>query len=1853
MNKTLLTFVMMTLCGYSFSQGIWQTAAKRIDSNVFESKQSLQNPHVFALNTTALKNVLSQASDRTASIQSNTIVSFPTPSGMMENFAMMESSNMDPALAARYPEIKSYVGRSLQNPETTIHISLSPLGLQAMTISADRSAIIIEPYTKDLQTYVVFNRSESNTTDHFECAVIDAAQDTYDNSDITARPNADDGKIRNYRLALSVTGEYTAYFGGTKALALAAINNTMTRVNGVFRKDFGVHMNLIANNDDIIYLNHATDPYSSALAGSGGAWNLEVQNNLTAVIGNANYDIGHLFGGAGGGGNAGCIACVCRNPTTGSPKGKGSGFTSPSNGNPSGDKFDIDYVAHEMGHQFGAYHTFTYANEGTYTQVEPGSGSTIMGYAGITGPTNNLQVNSDSFFHAISIQQVTNFVKTTTCATTTLTGNATPTVNAGLDYTIPKGTPFVLTGVGSDSNNDPLTYIWEQTDMGTSLVSIPSLLHATGPAFRSLQPSTSPVRYFPKLATVQTGALTGAWESLSNVNRLYRFRLTVRDNRLSGPANNSDDVVITVNAAAGPFVVNSPNTAVSYAGGSTQTVTWNVAGTTGNNINEASVDILLSTDGGNTFPTTLASDVPNDGSQSITIPNSAGTQNRIMVKGSNHIFFDISNTNFTITGSAGDTVAPSAPTGLTASGTTQTTTSLSWNVATDNIAVTGYNIYQDGTLKSSVTGTTYAVTGLTPGTAYAFTIKAKDAAGNVSAASNTANVTTLELADTTAPSTPANLVASGTTQTTTDLSWNAASDNTAVVSYSIYQNGSYKGSSTTTSYDVTGLTAETTYSFTVKAKDAAGNLSAASNTRSVTTLSIPDTAAPTVPANLTASATTQTTTDLTWTAASDNTAVIGYNVYKDGVLLTTVTGTSHDVTGLTAATTYAFVVKAKDAAGNLSNASNTRNVTTLDLPDTAAPSVPANLTASAITQTTTDLTWTAATDDTAVTGYNIYKNGVLLATVSGTSYDVIGLSASTTYAFTVKAKDAAGNLSAASNTRNVTTLAVPDTTAPTAPTSLSASQTTQTTTKLTWVGSTDNIGVTYYNIYRNGVYTVSVSVGNTSTVTGLSPATTYTFAVKAKDDAGNLSAYSNTITVTTLAVPDTTIPSTPTNLVASGTTQTSTNLSWNASTDNIGVATYSVYRNGAYIGFATGTTYNVTGLTASTTYAFTVKAKDAAQNLSAVSNTVNVTTLSPPDITAPTAPTNLAATQTTQTSTKLTWTQATDNVAITYYNIYRNGAYLVSVSVGSTFTVTGLTAATTYSFAVRARDAADNLSASSNTINVTTLNNPDTTAPSVPTNLVATNTTQTTTSLTWTAATDNTAVTGYNVYRNGAYLAATTGTTYNVTGLTASTTYAFTIKAKDAANNISASSNTANVTTLDIPDTTAPSVPANLTASNTTLTTTRLTWNAATDNRAVTGYNVYRNGAFLASATGTTYNVTGLTESTTYAFTVKAKDAADNLSASSNSVNVTTLTGADVTPPTTPLNLNASNITQTSVRLTWSASTDNVAVVTYSVYKDGVYVASATGTSYNATRLISGTTYAFTVKAKDAAGNLSAVSNTRTVTTLGNLDTTAPTTPTNLTASNTTQTTTRLSWNGSTDNVGVASYSIYRNGTYVASVTGTFYNVTRLTSSTNYAFTVKAKDAVGNLSLVSNTVNVRTLGVDITRPSAPTNLTAIETTSSSTRLVWEAAIDDVAVAYYNIYQNGEYLVSISTGTSFDVTNLTEETEYSFLVKARDEAGNLSEESNIVNISTPALLGVADNLPIAEFKIYPNPVTGNELHISLDDSQATYKIVNLLGQQIAQGLVENGTIPVTIVTEGAYILEVTSQGNHYVKRFIKK
>ncbi|MEZ4801639.1 MAG: GEVED domain-containing protein [Gelidibacter sp.] len=971
MTKNLLCILMFLSVTIAFPQksNLWQKQSAVSSSRIKVDKKNLPTSQIYSLDVNNLKQILSQAPKRESnSKSSNIIISFPNHQGQMERFRIIEASVMEADLQARFPEIRSYAGQGIDDPTAVIRFSISPLGFQSMRLSANEPASFIEPITSDLSRYSVYTRADIRATyNDFECKVTDVMNQ---NINGVAMRNADDGILRRYRLAMSVTGEYTQYFGGTKALALSAINATMTRVNGVFENDFNATMVLISNTDAVIYTNASSDPYST----NDSQWNSQLQSTLNSVIGSANYDIGHLMGATGNNGNAGCIGCVCVNNQ------KGSGYTTSTV--PTGDNFDIDFVAHEMGHQFGANHTFTFSNEsGTGAQMEPGSGSTIMGYAGITGATD-VQPHSDPYFHARSIEQVTDYIKTTSCQTNINTGNAVPTANAGSNYTIPKGTPFVLTGSATDANSgDVLTYCWEQYNTGNSSGTYPSTTRTSGVAFRSYNPTTDTKRYFPRLETIKTGATSWQWEAVPNVARTLNFRLTVRDNRAGGANNNSDDTVITVNGTAGPFVVTAPNTNVNWNAGTSQTVTWSVAGTTGNGVNAANVDILLSTDGGNTYPITILANTPNDGSQVITVPNNPGSQNRIMVKGSNHIFFDISNTNFTIGGAVSCTA--NVPTGLSASNVGSSSATLSWNSVTGATYDVQYRVVGASTWTTvAVTGTSTSLSGLSATTQYEAQVRSKCSGGSNSAYSSSVNFTTtaVQLNYCASASTNTNDEYIGRVQLNTINNPSGAqfySDFTSIstslskgTQYTVTVTPTWTGTVYNEGYSVwidyngdgdfsdsgeqvwTKAASKTTPvsgSFTVptSATSGATRMRVSMKYNGVPTAcetfqygevedytvnisgAAPDTTAPSTPTNLTASGTTQTTTNLSWSASTDNVGVTGYDVYQGSTVIATVTVTTYQVTGLTAATAYSFRVRAKDAAGNVSGYSNTVNVSTL------------------------------------------------------------------------------------------------------------------------------------------------------------------------------------------------------------------------------------------------------------------------------------------------------------------------------------------------------------------------------------------------------------------------------------------------------------------------------------------------------------------------------------------------------------------------------------------------------------------------------------------------------------------------------------------------------------------------------------------------------------------------------------------------------------------------------------------------------------------------------------------------------------------------------------------------------------
>lgn len=655
MKKILLFLVAIFSISFTYAQdAIW----KKVDDIPSGLALLPRDSHptefkLFMLNMSALKAQLVLAPSRNnVGQESNVIVAFPDSEGNLKRYKIYEASVMDPALAVKHPEIQSYVGLGVDDPTARIRFSTTIFGLHTMTLSGVDGATFIDPYSKDLNYYMVFNKSNLTTTKTFKCEVAEAGIDLADTTPIqNALNRASNSLYKTYRLALACTIEYAAFHvnaagvgSGTlaqkKAAVLAAMVVTMTRVNGVYERDMSLNMVLIANNESIINV-------TSDTLDNNNTNNVLLDQNQTfidATIGSANYDIGHVASTGGGG------VATPQSPCNDGIKARGvTGLPSPV-----GDEYDIDFVAHEMGHQFGCSHTFNgeQGNCGGGNRVqtsayEPGSGSTIMAYAGICSP-EDVQLHSDAYFHARSLLQMISFVNAGgNCAVAVANNNNPPVVNAGANYTIPNGTPFVLTGSATDVNGDSLTYCWEQYNFSSS-TALPSPTATGGPNFRSFNPTASPKRYFPAFASVLANNLATTWEVIPTVSRSMVFSLVVRDNRSPlGGQTERGTMNVTV-ASVGPFKVTSQSTNTAWDRNSTQTVTWDVAGTTANNINTANVNIRLSIDGGTTFPYLLAENTPNDGSEDVIAPNVTSSNCRIMVEAVGNIFYALNTKTFYI-----------------------------------------------------------------------------------------------------------------------------------------------------------------------------------------------------------------------------------------------------------------------------------------------------------------------------------------------------------------------------------------------------------------------------------------------------------------------------------------------------------------------------------------------------------------------------------------------------------------------------------------------------------------------------------------------------------------------------------------------------------------------------------------------------------------------------------------------------------------------------------------------------------------------------------------------------------------------------------------------------------------------------------------------------------------------------------------------------------------------------------------------------------------------------------------------------------------------------------------------------
>jgi subtilisin-like proprotein convertase family protein len=617
------------------------------------TRQIIPNKYrVVQLDVATFKNHIDNAPLEYNATSSKLTFDLPMPDGSTEQFAIVESPIMAEGLSAKYPVIKTYLGQGITNPRAVVRFGWTYKGFHAMVIS-EKGQIFIDQYSSDEREYYIsYYKKDFTTKKAFTCHTdeqADIIEFEHDDNPLNNNPENAGDQLRTYRLALACTGEYAQFHGGTVTGALSAMAVTMTRVNLIYETEVSVRMVMIANNNQLIFLNSGTDPYTNT---NGSTMLGQNRNTVNSVIGSANYDIGHVF--STGGGGIASLGSVCNNNR------KAQGVTGQNA--PIGDPFDVDYVAHEMGHQFSGNHTFNgtsgscSGNLASQSSYEPGSATTIMGYAGIC-PGQNIQNNSDAFFHTYTFDEIINFSingNGNNCAVVTNTGNNEPNVSAGTGgYFIPKSTPFELIGTANDPNGDPMTYSWEQFDLGAR--GEPNLPVGNAPIFRSFSPKTVPSRTFPQISDIVSNTQTMG-EILPSYGRDLSFRLTARDNKAGGGGVNYDGIAFKVTDNAGPFLVTAPNiSSVVWTEGTPATVTWDVANTDAAPVNCATVNIVLSIDGGFTYPITLATGVPNNGSTTLIVPQgSASTTARVRVQCATGVFFDISNTNFTI-------VAPSVP----------------------------------------------------------------------------------------------------------------------------------------------------------------------------------------------------------------------------------------------------------------------------------------------------------------------------------------------------------------------------------------------------------------------------------------------------------------------------------------------------------------------------------------------------------------------------------------------------------------------------------------------------------------------------------------------------------------------------------------------------------------------------------------------------------------------------------------------------------------------------------------------------------------------------------------------------------------------------------------------------------------------------------------------------------------------------------------------------------------------------------------------------------------------------------------------------------------------------------------
>jgi subtilisin-like proprotein convertase family protein len=664
-NLFLLSFFIISNTLLFAQKSIWsKTDESRIVlTPQMERKIQPEKYTLWQADFQAIKSTLDKAPlEFTNAAQQPLVFELPLPNVGLVKFKTIESPVYAPGLYAKYPVFKTFAAVGGERGEYKARFDYTLNGFSAIVSTPD-GEVYIDPFATGQTTYYIsyftYDNKDKNQTKGLTCG---AEHEDFSPNINSANPFQSTGAarsgdlvtVRKYRLAITATGEFSAKHGGTKASALSYVVQLVNRCNKKFSDELAIRFELIANNDTLIFTDAAKDPF---LKGNLGKEILSVSTSvIKARVGDANYDVGHTVAGpcsdVGGVANAGVI---CNNAS------KGSGMSGDAGG--TADQFAVTIMCHEMGHQFSASHTMSACGNGddqsqvaSSSAIEPGSGTTIMSYDGSCG-TDNI---TGQYWHKItdvysvgSLEQMMEHSRTgsgNSCPEKTLISNHIPNVDIPLPngLNIPIGTPFELTAVGSDMDNDPISYSWEQADDGM-YVPLGSKKTLFANTFRVFEPVTTPTRIFPKLADILANKTTKA-ELYPDTTRNYTFRCTVRDNNITGGGTVWDEIKFKSTHTAGPFVIKYPNTAFDTLSSSEYSVLkWDVANTDKALVNAQNVDILLSTDGGFNFSTFLLKNTPNDGSEGVIIPSGIATASaRIKIKPTDNIFFTISQKNFTV-----------------------------------------------------------------------------------------------------------------------------------------------------------------------------------------------------------------------------------------------------------------------------------------------------------------------------------------------------------------------------------------------------------------------------------------------------------------------------------------------------------------------------------------------------------------------------------------------------------------------------------------------------------------------------------------------------------------------------------------------------------------------------------------------------------------------------------------------------------------------------------------------------------------------------------------------------------------------------------------------------------------------------------------------------------------------------------------------------------------------------------------------------------------------------------------------------------------------------------------------------